>query len=164
MTSLDPKDFRRALGRFPTGVAVMTTRTPDGRCVGMTANSFSSVSLDPAMVLWSVARRAPSFDAFVGADAFAINILAAGQEHLSQQFARPSDDKFAGVEWTPGHGGAPVIAGCTAVFECSVSATYPGGDHEIILGRVQRYRWDDTEPLVFAAGAYARIAPLLSAA
>lgn len=158
MSVFDSKDYRRALGCFPTGVTVVTTRNGQGKCIGMTANSFSSVSLEPPLVLWSIARQAPSFPVFQTAKGFAINILSVQQEELSRQFATASEDKFAGVMWREGGDGVPVLADCTAFFECTLAATYPGGDHEIILGKVRHYGWSEREPLAFGGGRYARIA------
>src|SRR5512140_1319967 len=113
----DTRDFRRALGQFATGVTVVTTVTGDGRRVGMTVNSFSSVSLDPPLVLWSIARNAVSFQDFTTATHFGVNVLAADQHHLSKQFSTPVEDKFAGVAC---HGSAcvPIIEGTTAYFVC----------------------------------------------
>jgi flavin reductase (DIM6/NTAB) family NADH-FMN oxidoreductase RutF len=150
----DRRDLRRALGQFATGVTVVTTRTPDGRRVGMTANSFSSLSLDPPLVMWSVSRAAPSFTDFASATHFAVNILSAGQHHLSRKFSTPQPDKFDGVEWREGLGGVPVIEGTIACFECRSTRQYEGGDHIIVVGEVERYCRLDGEPLVFHSGNY----------
>ncbi|MGJ7611914.1 MULTISPECIES: flavin reductase family protein [unclassified Variovorax] len=150
----DRQDFRKALGRFSTGVTVVTTRAPDGRRVGMTANSFSSVSLEPPLVLWSLARHAPSAADFTGASHFAINVLAAHQHHLSRQFATPQPDKFDGVDCCDGAAGVPLLNGAIARFVCRNVKQYDGGDHLIFIGEVERYDRFDGEPLVFHSGCY----------
>src|SRR5438309_9937659 len=111
---IDPRDFRNALGTFATGVTVITAAAPDGRPVGLTCNSFASVSLNPPLVLWSLVIYSPNLSVFQDASHFAVNVLGASQQALSTQFATPSDDKFAGVDWTPGLGQAPILAGCVA--------------------------------------------------
>ena len=150
----DRQDFRRALGQFSTGVTVVTTRASDGRRVGMTANSFSSVSLDPPLVLWSLSRNAPSVADFTGASHFAINVLAAHQHHLSRRFATPLPDKFGGVDCCEGTAGVPLLDGAIARFVCRNVRQYDGGDHLIFIGEVERYDRVDGEPLVFHAGHY----------
>lgn len=150
----DRRDFRKALGQFTTGVTVITTRAIDGRRVGMTANSFSSVSLDPPLVLWSLARQAPSVADFTGASHFAINVLAAHQHHLSRQFSTPQADKFAGVDCCEGTAGVPLLDGVIARFVCRNVRQYDGGDHLIFIGEVERYDRFDGEPLVFHSGYY----------
>jgi flavin reductase (DIM6/NTAB) family NADH-FMN oxidoreductase RutF len=151
---LDRRDFRRALGQFATGVTVVTARTSDGRKVGVTVNSFSSVSLDPPLVLWSLSRQAPSFADFSHASHFAVNVLAANQHHLSRQFSTPLPDKFSGVEFAEGPGGVPLLSGANAHFLCRNVRQYDGGDHVIFLGEVEDYKYADGEPLVFHSGRY----------
>jgi flavin reductase (DIM6/NTAB) family NADH-FMN oxidoreductase RutF len=150
----DRRDFRRALGQFATGVTVVSTCAKDGRRVGLTVNSFSSVSLDPPLVLWSLSRQAPSFADFAGASHFAINVLAANQHHLSRQFSTPLPDKFAGVECIEGSTGCPLLRGATAHFICRNIRQFDGGDHIIFLGEVEEYKWHEGEPLVFHSGRY----------
>lgn len=150
----DRRDFRRALGQFATGVTVVSTRAKDGRPVGITVNSFSSVSLDPPLVLWSLSRQASSFADFVGASHFAVNVLAAHQHHLSRQFSTPMPDKFAGVEYTRATVGCPILKGTIAHFVCRNVRQYDGGDHVIFLGEVEEYQWNEGEPLVFHSGRY----------
>jgi len=150
----DRRDFRRALGQFTTGVAVVTTRARDGRRVGITVNSFSSVSLDPPLVLWSLSRTAPSFHDFAIASHFVVNVLAADQHHLSRQFSTPLPDKFAGVVCHESECGAPIVDGATAHFVCRVVKQYDGGDHVIFLGEVEAYKFVEGEPLVFHSGRY----------
>jgi flavin reductase (DIM6/NTAB) family NADH-FMN oxidoreductase RutF len=162
----DPVDhgaLRRALGRFATGVTVVTTRTPQGRLEGLTANSFSAVSLDPPLVLWSLQRHAPSLPSFLASGGFAVNVLTVEQEELAHRFATPHRDKFAGVAYAPGLAGAPLLHGTLAVFECAIETTLEGGDHVIFLGRVLRASHRDGEPLIFSAGRYgthSALAPL----
>ena len=155
-TRHDTRDFRSALGCFPTGVCLITALAPDGRRVGLTANSFSSVSLDPPMVLWSLARSATSAPVFRDAEYFAINVLAAGDEALSSHFARPGADKFAQYagRFTEGLAGVPVLQGAVATFECHSRHRYYGGDHIIVIGRVERYAHTDLKPLLFHRGGY----------
>jgi flavin reductase (DIM6/NTAB) family NADH-FMN oxidoreductase RutF len=153
-SALDERRLRNALGCFATGVTVVTTRTPDGRLEGLTANSFSSVSLDPPLVLWSLRRDAPSRPGFLAGGWFAINVLAAHQADLSRHFATPSPDKFARLPWLPGLGGCPLLPDCLARFECSTETTVEAGDHLIFLGRVGRASYCDGPPLLFNAGRY----------
>ncbi|GAA3040164.1 flavin reductase family protein [Streptosporangium longisporum] len=146
--------LRDALGQFATGVAVVTAATGRGDRLGVTVNSFTSVSLDPPLVLWCLSRRAPSAPAFAEAGRFAVNVLAAGQEHLSRRFATPLPDKFAGVETVLTPGGVPVLAGTLAHFACRTVTTYEGGDHLIFVGEVEHFRGAPGEPLVFHSGSY----------
>ncbi|MCO8168709.1 flavin reductase family protein [Pseudomonas sp. 21LCFQ02] len=150
----DVRELRNLLGQFATGVTVITTRTADGRNVGMTANSFSSVSLDPPLVLWSLARSALSMNDFLGASHFAINILGADQHEISGQFARPATDKFAGVPYALGKADMPVLDDVVAVLVCRNVTQYEGGDHLIFIGEIEQYRYSGAEPLVFHAGRY----------
>jgi flavin reductase (DIM6/NTAB) family NADH-FMN oxidoreductase RutF len=150
----DRRDFRKALGQFATGVTVITSRAIDGRRVGMTANSFSSVSMEPPLVLWSLARESPSVADLTGASHFAINVLAAGQHHLSRQFSTPAPDKFSGVDCCEGTAGVPLLNGVIARFQCRNVKQYDGGDHLIFIGEVEKYERFDGEPLVFHSGFY----------
>jgi flavin reductase (DIM6/NTAB) family NADH-FMN oxidoreductase RutF len=153
-TSFDPRIMRQALGQYATGVTVVTCRNQDGQRVGMTANSFTSVSLDPPLVLWCPKKDSPSLDDFTAAGHFAVNVLAADQHHLSRQFATPTADKFAGAHVTDGLSGVPVLEGTVASFQCRTVATYEAGDHVIMLGEVERYDAPGGEPLVFHSGFY----------
>lgn len=151
---IDQRHFRNALARFATGVTVVTTRAPGGKLEGLTANSFSPVSLDPPLVLWSLRRSAPSLASFQQASHFAVNVLAASQLSLSRHFATPSRNKFDGVPFVDGLQGCPLLAEALATFECSTQSYVEGGDHMIFFGRVERAAFRDGEPLIFSAGKY----------
>lgn len=157
-SALTPQEFRRALGQFPTGVTIATA-AQGGRLVGMTANSFSSVSLDPPLVLWSVAKAAPSYRAFVQADAFAIHFLGADHQDLALRFAGQTehDDKFADLDYGRGDTGAPILADLAPIFECRAWARYDGGDHTILVGEVVHFISKAQDPLVFHSGVMRRI-------
>lgn len=156
--TIDPRDFRNALARFATGINVITTTGPDGRPAGVTVNAFSSVSLDPPLVLFCMGKGSSSHDLFTSAEAFAINILAADQEHLSNLFAGKAENKFAGVEVETGKGGCPLLTGCLATLECRREALHDGGDHTIVVGRVENLRYaEDGAPLLYFNSAYTRI-------
>jgi flavin reductase (DIM6/NTAB) family NADH-FMN oxidoreductase RutF len=158
--ALDERHLRNALGRFATGVCVVTTCTREGKIEGLTANSFSAVSLDPPLVLWSLRAAASSLGTFKAADHFAVNVLSAAQHKLCRHFATRKHDKFDGVEHTTGLGGCPLLTGALATFECSMENTMPGGDHVIFLGRVHRAAFDNGAPLIFSAGTYGTHTPL----
>jgi len=158
MTSLlDPGMFRAALGAFTTGVTIVTTRAKDGRAVGVTANSFNSVSLDPPMVLWSLSKRAYSLTAFTEGEHWAVHVLAADQEALSRRFASPGEDKFAGIDYADSSEGVPLLPCCVARFHCKTTFQYEGGDHVILVGEVTAFDHSDRAPLVFHAGRYVRV-------
>jgi flavin reductase (DIM6/NTAB) family NADH-FMN oxidoreductase RutF len=152
--TVDAREFRNALGRFATGVTVITTRSPAGKLEGLTANSFSALSLDPPLVLWSIRRSAPSLPGFLAASGFAVNVLAADQRELAADFATASIDKFADVPFAIGLRGYPILAGSIAVLECQTENTIEGGDHLIFIGRVVAASYCDGEPLVFSRGQY----------
>jgi flavin reductase (DIM6/NTAB) family NADH-FMN oxidoreductase RutF len=148
-------EFRAALGMFATGVTIVTARTTDGLVVGLTANSFNSVSLDPPLVLWSLARAAASLPAFSAGSHYAINILAAEQKLLAERFARKGADRWAGVSFSEGMGGAPLLAGAAATFECFNRSRYEEGDHVIFVGEVERCSWrPGASPLLFHGGQF----------
>ena len=152
-TAVDAKDFRKALGRFATGVTIVTTRGPGGVPVGVTANSFNSVSLEPPMVLWSLARSSKSMEAFALADRFAVHVLSASQKELSNRFASRGADKFAGIEVPADQ--LPLLEGCAALFVCKTVYRYEGGDHVIFVGEVVDFTVGEGAPLLFHAGRYA---------
>lgn len=153
--------FRAALGMFATGVTIVTTRTPDGDLVGLTANSFNSVSLDPPLVLWSLSRGSSSLPAFRAGTHYAINVLAAEQQMLALRFATPVGDRWADTAWRPGAGGAPLIEGAVAHFECFNRSRYEEGDHVIFVGQVEHcdHRPGAT-PLLFHGGRFYTEHPL----
>lgn len=157
MAEFGQRELRDALGRFATGVTVVTTMTADGP-LGITANSFASVSLDPPLVLWSPARKSRRFPAFESAPFFAVHVLSAEQRRLAEVFSASSDG-FSGLAFAPGLGDAPLLDGCAARFECRHSAGHDGGDHLIVVGEVLRLVQADLEPLVFYRGRYGTLAP-----
>jgi flavin reductase (DIM6/NTAB) family NADH-FMN oxidoreductase RutF/DNA-binding IclR family transcriptional regulator len=151
---MDARELRNVFGSFVTGVTVITTVDAEGRDQGVTANSFSSVSLDPPLVLWSQARSARSFAAFQSAGHFIVNILSEHQRDLSQRFASPGQDKFQGLALQRRNGGLPALPGCCAYIECRKVANYPGGDHLVYLGEVLAVERHGLRPLAFARGRY----------
>ncbi|MEA2835563.1 MAG: hypothetical protein QOD89_113 [Bradyrhizobium sp.] len=155
-SSIDPRDFRSALGTYATGVTIITAAGTDGKPHGLTCNSFASVSLNPPLVLWSLGMFSQALSTFQNAGHFAVNILGASQQALAKKFATSSADKFAGVEWTAGLGNAALLAGSVASFQCRVVDRYYGGDHVIFLGAVEAYAYNRQEPLLFARGSYGR--------
>ncbi|WP_421534789.1 p-hydroxyphenylacetate 3-hydroxylase reductase component [Pseudomonas marginalis] len=158
-STFDPRAFRRALGNFATGVTVVTAADASGRKVGVTANSFNSVSLDPPLVLWSIDKRSSSHGVFEEASHFAVNVLAADQIDLSNNFARPKDDRFAEIAYAPGEGGAPVFADCAARFHCEKYQQVDGGDHWIMIGKVVAFDDFGRSPLLYHQGAYSMVLP-----
>ena len=153
----DPRDFRNALGLFATGVTIVTTKTLAGEAIGLTANSFSSVSLSPPLVLWSLSLRSPNLPNFLQATHFAINVLACDQIQLSQRFSRPIANKFEGVAHGFGVHGMPLINGAAAQFECRTEARHYSGDHVIFIGHVLHYSYAERPVLGYFRGRYAAI-------
>lgn len=151
----DPQGLRHALGTFATGVTIVTARAENGEPVGITANSFNSVSLDPPMVLWSLARNARSLPVFAHAKHWNVHVLANDQEALSNRFARMGEDKFGGLALDAGVTDAPLIPGCSARFQCRTAFQYEGGDHVIFVGEVLDFDRTASPPLVFVTGGYA---------
>lgn len=152
--SIDPAALRQTLGAFATGVVVVAVEDKDGTPVGMTMSSFNSVSLDPPLVLFSVARTALSLPALRAAQAYGISVLAAHQADLSGRFARAQSKKWDGLDHARGHGGAPLLPDAAAHLECVPHAIHDGGDHEIFIARVVAHRAAPADPLVFHAGRY----------
>lgn len=148
--------FRNALGSFTTGVTVVTAMTPDGP-IGMTVNSFASVSLDPPLVLWSPAKSSSRYGVFTAARHFAIHVLGADQDHLSAAFTRGGSG-FDGIEVKFNDEGVPVLPGTLARFECTEQAQHDAGDHTIIIGKVLRVAHRQGEPLCFSGGRFGRFA------
>lgn len=153
--------FRQALGSFATGVTIVTTRDADGNPVGLTANSFNSVSLDPPMVLWSLALDSRALAAFRQAEYWVVHILAKSQQEMSNRFASRGADKFADLEYSQGPGDVPLLDGYVARFVCKATFEYEGGDHAIFVGEVIDHDQKPEDPLLFHSGKYARIMPSL---
>ncbi|MEU5690851.1 flavin reductase family protein [Actinosynnema sp. NPDC020468] len=151
---VDPLTMRRAMGRFATGVAVVTTATPDGTPHGMTVNSLTSVSLDPPLLLVCLTTGARSTDAVIAAGRFAVSILSSRQEHLALRFARRGEDHFDGLDVTTGRHRVPVVPDAFAHLECLVERHFTAGDHEVVLGHVQAVCERDGEPLGFLRGRF----------
>jgi 3-hydroxy-9,10-secoandrosta-1,3,5(10)-triene-9,17-dione monooxygenase reductase component len=163
---LGSDDFRRVMGHFATGVTIITAWDADQRPTGLTASSFTSVSLHPPLVLVCVSQKAQSYPAIKGAGRFAVNILSTGQEAVSRRFATaPSasgDEKFAGLDYRPGPLGLPILTDALAELECTVLHAYPGGDHTIFVAQVETAdcRADaGREPLLYFRGKYSRLHP-----
>jgi flavin reductase (DIM6/NTAB) family NADH-FMN oxidoreductase RutF len=154
---VESAEFRRILGHWSTGVAVVGARTPDGRLCGLTANAFCSLSLDPPLVLVCVEHTADTHDCIRAADAFAISVLAAHDERTARHFADGARDKFAGVAWhSAPTTGSPVLDHALAWVDCALHAAYAGGDHTIFVGAVMAGDASDGEPLLYYRGGYGR--------
>lgn len=151
---IDARQFRRALGNFATGVTVVTTCDAAGQALGVTASSFNSVSLSPPLILWSLAKSAMSRRAFETSEHFIVNVLASDQVAVAERFARRGTDKFQGLDVGRGVGGAPLLAGCAASFQCRRTFTYEGGDHLILVGEVLAFAASGQPALVFYRGQY----------
>ena len=159
--SLDVKQLRGALGRFATGITVVTCRDAAGQRVGLTVNSFNALSLDPPLILWSLRNASPSVAAFEQARHFAVNVLGQAQMPVSQSFASPVPDRFAVGDWAEGEGGAPVLRDALACFECALESVQPTGDHRLFIGRVLAARQAEGEPLIYHAGCYRALGDVL---
>ncbi|WP_417782399.1 flavin reductase family protein [Terasakiella pusilla] len=153
--SIDQREFRNALGKFATGITVVTAKDTNGGLIGVTINSFASVSLEPPMVLFSLKNESPLCDIFATTDNFNIGILSSEQQDLSNLFAGPTDNKFDQVDWSKGKNGVPVLAGTLANLECKRAAAYLGGDHTIFVGEVTTLHQSDQEDaLLYFKGGY----------
>jgi len=157
----DSHTLRQALGRFATGVTIVTTAAADGSPVGLTVNSFASLSLEPPLVLWSLRRASASLAAFRAAPRFAVNVLAESQIELARGFASAHGHHFAAAAWLRGEGGLPLLAGAAACLVCETTAYQEAGDHELFIGRVQRLMASHEPPLLFQGGRYRRLGPLI---
>lgn len=154
----DTRALRDSLGRFATGIAIVTTLDVEGLPIGLTINSFSSVSLNPPLVLWSLDNRSAHLEDFKRASHYVINILSSDQEMLSNTFASPANNRFDGLAWQAGAGGAPLLPNCLAQFQVRNSQQMAGGDHLIFMGDVEHFTHrTDAEPLLYYAGRYARL-------
>ncbi|MDB5765179.1 MAG: flavin reductase family protein [Herminiimonas sp.] len=154
----DARHFRHALSQFATGVTVITTRLEDGRFFGLTASSFNSVSLDPPLVLWSLAQGASSLPLFTGNSHYVINVLAAGQAELAERFSRRIENRFDGIDFELSRTGLPILKGVAAWFECHNRSRYPEGDHVIFVGEVERCGVQPQDALVFHGGRFVKTA------
>ncbi|MEM7277307.1 MAG: flavin reductase family protein [Pseudomonadota bacterium] len=153
-----PRALRDVLGRFATGVCIVTAADDSGAAFGMTVNSFASVSLEPPLILWSVGRDAWCCEQFLQAESFAIHVLGSSQRDLSMHFARKNVDKFANLDWHADASGAPDISDCVARFSCKTERRIPAGDHTIILGAVQQFEARNEEaPLLFYRGQFEKL-------
>lgn len=152
--TIDPRQLRDAFGAFLTGVTVVTTTGPDGNPIGFTANSFTSVSLDPPLLLVCLARTSRNFAVMTGAPGFAVNILSEAQKDVSNTFARPVEDRFAAVDWQAGPHGSPVFEGVAAWFDCSMHQVVEAGDHVILIGKVEAFANSGLQGLGYARGGY----------
>lgn len=152
--TIDPRQLRAAFGQFATGVTVVTTKAQDGQLVGLTVNSFSSLSLNPPLVLWSLVKHSPNLQVFCDAPYFAVNVLSVHQDGVARQFATPVKNKFIGIESELSEQGVPLLAEAVAHFECSLAHVYEGGDHMIFVGKVENFRTFDNRPLLFHGGAF----------
>ncbi len=157
-TDFDYRALRDAFGCFATGVTIITATSDAGISVGLTANSFSSVSLNPALVSWSLSSHAPSLPVFQNCSHYAIHVLCDAQQELALRFAQSRDDKFAGLELGEGLGGTPLLDGALAVFQCSNAYRHAGGDHVIFLGQVEKFEHNQGKPLIFHAGKFGDMA------
>jgi flavin reductase (DIM6/NTAB) family NADH-FMN oxidoreductase RutF len=153
-TSAAGGDLRRSLAQFATGVTVVTARAADGSPVGMTANSFASVSLEPPLVLWSIARSASSFAAFCASDRYRVHVLRADQLEIAHQFATRGADKFAAGRWKQPAAAPPQLQDCVAWFECAHRSQHDEGDHVILVGRVEAFGAHGGSPLIFHNSRY----------
>jgi flavin reductase (DIM6/NTAB) family NADH-FMN oxidoreductase RutF len=151
-------DFRRACGRFATGVTIACVMDARGTPHGLTVNSFTSVSLDPPLVLVAVGHSASVFEAFREARFFAVNVLSAGQRALSDRFARQGENRFDGLDWHAGETGAPVVSGTLAEIECAMRYRFTAGDHDLLVGEVVHADVREGAPLVYFGGRYRKLA------
>lgn len=154
MNKIDPRALRDAFGAFLTGVTVVTTHDAEGVAIGFTANSFTSVSLEPPLLLVCLARTSRNFAALTQAPGFAVNILSQGQKDVSNTFARPVEDRFSTVDWTAGPHGSPILSDVAAWFDCSMHQIVDGGDHVILLGRIEAFHNGQLNGLGYARGGY----------
>ncbi|MDQ2780023.1 MAG: flavin reductase family protein [Pseudomonadota bacterium] len=157
LPAIDVLQLRRALGRFATGVTIVTCLDARGISIGLTVNSFNALSLDPPLVLWSLREHSPSVVAFAGAVHFAVNVLAESQLEISRRFASRVVEKFNHGVWAPGITGVPVLAGAVAVFECENTSQQNVGDHHLYFGHVLACRETTAAPLLYQAGHYRRL-------
>src|SRR6201992_4426858 len=155
---IDRRHLRDVLGRFPTGIAIVTSKDPQtNRPVGLAVSSFNSLSLDPPLILWSIGLKSTSLNAFRSHRYFAVNVLADDQEHLCKAFARSGADKFSGVNYDPGIADVPLLVGAAAHFQCETVERHPAGAHELYIGRGVELKKSTSEPRVFHGGSFLRL-------
>ena len=152
---MNKKNLRNVLSKFATGVTVVSTIDCDGNPIGMTANSFTSVSLDPPLVLWSIGINQPSYDAFLKAKGYSVSILSKDQKDICDLFSSPIEDKFRDIDYTLTDNGFPIIQKSLAWFDCLKWNNYPGGDHQILVGEIKNFYADENDPLIFWNGSLA---------
>ena len=152
---MNKKNLRNVLSKFATGVTVVSTIDCDGKPIGMTANSFTSVSLDPPLVLWSIGINQPSYDAFLKAKGYSVSILSKDQKDICDLFSSPIEDKFSDIDYTLTDNGFPIIQKSLAWFDCLKWNNYPGGDHQILVGEIKNFYADENDPLIFWNGSLA---------
>jgi flavin reductase (DIM6/NTAB) family NADH-FMN oxidoreductase RutF len=157
---ISPNDFRQTLGCFATGIVIVTSLDADGNPVGMTVDSFNSVSMEPPLVLWSLNLNAPSLPAFRAHSSFIVHVLSDQQLDLCKKFAKSGTDKFAGVDWQPGLDGSPLLRDTVATIQCTAYRQYEGGDHEIHLGQVMASSVSDRKPLIYNRGEFGKFGEL----
>jgi flavin reductase (DIM6/NTAB) family NADH-FMN oxidoreductase RutF len=155
---IERNELRRVMGHFATGVTIITTVSKDGVPFGLTANAFTSVSLDPPLLLISVDKKAESFPHFEESKVFTVNVLSEEQEGLSRKFAVSGGDKFQGVAYHTGANGVPILDGMLAYLECKLYAAYDGGDHTLFLGEIEQAETREVKPLLFYRGGYRSLA------
>jgi len=152
---MNKKNLRYVLSKFATGVTVVSTIDCDGKPIGMTANSFTSVSLDPPLVLWSIGINQPSYDAFLKAKGYSVSILSKDQKDICDLFSSPIENKFSDIDYTLTDNGFPIIQKSLAWFDCLKWNNYPGGDHQILVGEIKNFYADENDPLIFWNGSLA---------
>ena len=152
---MSKKNLRNVLSKFATGVTVVSTIDCDGKPIGMTANSFTSVSLDPPLVLWSIGINQPSYDAFLKAKGYSVSILSKDQKDICDLFSSPIENKFSDIDYTLTDNGFPIIQKSLAWFDCLKWNNYPGGDHQILVGEIKNFYADENDPLIFWNGSLA---------
>ena len=152
---MNKKNLRNVLSKFATGVTVVSTIDCDGKPIGMTANSFTSVSLDPPLVLWSIGINQPSYDAFLKAKGYSVSILSKEQKDICDLFSSPIENKFSDIDYTLTDNGFPIIQKSLAWFDCLKWNNYPGGDHQILVGEIKSFYADENDPLIFWNGSLA---------
>lgn len=157
MGNFDPKEFRDALGRFATGVTIVTAKSAEGRLVGVTANSYNSVSIDPPLILWSLSKTAGSMDCFMETEAFTVHILGEDQGDLAMRFASRGDNKYDGLDFELDSAGTPLLSGCASRLQCKTVHRYEGGDHMIFVGKVTSFDQCDKAPLIFHQGKFKQV-------